>query len=190
MVSWLSVNHRIGATKHTGPEIHWKGRLGDTVDFNAVILAGPIDRSQHRPERGSNMSTANVVRRLPLLLAGCVFLFASSAGSVLAQGAPAGRAGRRHREHPKRTTGRISNAASAKAGLRQQRAGSSQLQSGGESGCRLVEKWIETINHDTDGHMALIDDNILVRGDPTEKLRHGPGRLLLDVPARSRQSHR
>jgi ketosteroid isomerase-like protein len=33
---------------------------------------------------------------------------------------------------------------------------------------------METINHDTNGHMALLDDNIIVRGDPTEKLRHGP----------------
>jgi hypothetical protein len=38
----------------------------------------------------------------------------------------------------------------------------------------LVEKWIETINHDTNGHMALIDDNILVRADPASKLTQGP----------------
>jgi ketosteroid isomerase-like protein len=38
----------------------------------------------------------------------------------------------------------------------------------------IVEKWIETINHDTDGHMALIDDNILVRADPTSRLTRGP----------------
>ncbi len=38
----------------------------------------------------------------------------------------------------------------------------------------VVQKWIETSNnHDVAAHMALIDDNIVHRGDPTEELSHG-----------------
>ena len=38
----------------------------------------------------------------------------------------------------------------------------------------VVRKWIETSNnHDVAAHMALIDDNIVHRGDPTEELAHG-----------------
>ncbi len=38
----------------------------------------------------------------------------------------------------------------------------------------VVERWIETINaRDTAGHMAIIDENITFRGDPTLPLGHG-----------------
>jgi ketosteroid isomerase-like protein len=38
----------------------------------------------------------------------------------------------------------------------------------------VVRKWVETSNaHDVAAHMALIDDNIVHRGDPTEGLAHG-----------------
>jgi hypothetical protein len=38
----------------------------------------------------------------------------------------------------------------------------------------VVKKWVETsTNHDLAAHMALIDDNIVYRGDPTGALGHG-----------------
>lgn len=38
----------------------------------------------------------------------------------------------------------------------------------------VVRKWIETTaNHDLAGHMALIDDNVVFRPDPTSALRRG-----------------
>jgi ketosteroid isomerase-like protein len=38
----------------------------------------------------------------------------------------------------------------------------------------LAERWIETINNrDTDGHMALIADNILFRADPVQPPKRG-----------------
>lgn len=38
----------------------------------------------------------------------------------------------------------------------------------------LMLKWIETTNnHDTPGHMALIDDNIAFRGDPVRPIQRG-----------------
>ena len=39
----------------------------------------------------------------------------------------------------------------------------------------VIKKWIETTNSkDLDAHMALIDPNIVFRGDPTGNLGHGP----------------
>ena len=38
----------------------------------------------------------------------------------------------------------------------------------------VVKKWIDTTNtKDLAGHMALIDDNVIHRGDPAEALAHG-----------------
>ena len=38
----------------------------------------------------------------------------------------------------------------------------------------VVRKWVETsTNHDLAGHMALIDDNVVFRADPTSVLQHG-----------------
>jgi hypothetical protein len=38
----------------------------------------------------------------------------------------------------------------------------------------VVKKWVETsTNHDLAAHMALIDDNVVFRPDPTSALQHG-----------------
>ncbi len=51
-----------------------------------------------------------------------------------------------------------------------------------EAAAALVRRWIDTINHhDTDGHIALIDDDVLVRPDAYASVMRGPLRYCATI---------
>jgi hypothetical protein len=117
------------------------------------------------------MFKANVSRQLPLLLAGCAFLFASGTASVLAQGPAPGAPAGGFRFPPLPKQGYENNAQDP-----------ARYNAGEKAAAAVVARWIDTINHhDTDGHMALIDDNVLVRPDAYASVMRGPGRYCATV---------
>jgi hypothetical protein len=117
------------------------------------------------------MSQAKFLRGFPIL-AGCGIFLVVSTGMALAQGAPAGApaAG---------TPGAAPGAgfqmpSLPKRGFENTGQDPSKYSPEEKAAVAVVEKWIETIHsRDIDGHMALIDDNIVFRGDPLEPLVRG-----------------
>lgn len=139
------------------------------------------------------MSKPKASRRLPLLLAaGCVSVFAASAGVILAQGEPAGarRAGPAGGAPP----GVTARMRLPRQGFENTGQNPANYTPEEKAAVAIVEKWIEAVaNQDTAAHMALIDDDIVYRTDPLEPLGHGarnycaqgPG---LDVPDKGTRS--